>query len=70
MSGPKFRLGDPVRVINRESHHFDKVGRVTTIDKGDTEGYPFRVTGVSDEWPRWPLWYGPNELILAEQEQS
>lgn len=65
----KFRLGDPVRVINRLDIHWDAVGRVTTIDKS-TDGpndLVFRVSGLNSTTP---LWYGPNELILAEKEDS
>jgi hypothetical protein len=63
----KFRLGDSVRVINRRDYNFDKVGRVTTIDKSSPEGMSFRVTGID---PSWPLWYSPHELILAEKEDN
>jgi len=64
----KFRLGDTVRVINRSSFHFDEVGRVTAIDKTTSPiGWPFRISGLKSALP---LWYGPEELILAEQEQS
>jgi len=61
----KFRLGDTVRVINRTCRHFDKVGRITTVDKSGPL-YPFHVTGLQGS----ALWYGPDELILAEKEQS
>jgi hypothetical protein len=64
----KFRLGDTVRVINRGSFHFDEVGRVTAIDKTASPiGWPFRISGLNSSIP---LWYGPEELILAEKEDT
>ncbi|MNI91475.1 hypothetical protein D3C73_1491390 [compost metagenome] len=62
----KFRLGDTVRVIQRRSGYFDKVGRVTQIDKTG-RGLPFAVSGLHD---RGPVCYGAHELILAEKEDS
>ena len=62
----KFKLGDTVRVIQRSSGYFDKVGRVTQIDK--TGGrLPFAISGLHD---REPVCYGAHELILAEKEDS
>lgn len=61
----KFRLGDTVRVIDRADYHFDQVGRVTSIDKSPTAMMPFRITGLN---PISPLWYAPDELILADKE--
>lgn len=63
----KFKLGDPVRVIDRADYHFDQVGRVTAIDKSPAAMMPFRITGLN---PMSPLWYAPNELILAEKEDN
>jgi len=62
----KFRLGDTVRVINRNDYHWDRVGRITSICKDDRWAHPFHVNGLDSSIP---LWYGPEELILAEQEQ-
>ncbi|YCK81386.1 hypothetical protein M1D89_20300 [Arthrobacter sp. D3-18] len=66
----KFRLGDHVRVINRDSAYFDRVGRVTVIDKADTDGEPFGVIGLSRTYPQFRHWYGPEELTLAEKEDN
>lgn len=66
----KFKLGDHVRVIDRDSAYFDRVGRIATIDKQDTEGYPFGVVGLSKTWPRFKHWKAPHELILAEKEDN
>jgi hypothetical protein len=62
----KFRLGDTVRVINRTNYHFDRVGRITSRCKDPGWGWPFLVSGLDSSVP---LWYRPEELILAEQEQ-
>lgn len=59
----KFKLGDTVRVISRNDYHWDHVGRITSIRKSDKFKYPFHVSGLH---PNTPLWYGPNELILAD----
>lgn len=67
MSATKFRLGDTVRVINRNDYHWDRVGRITSICKDDTWPSPFHVTGLHS---LVPLWYGPEELILAEKEDN
>lgn len=70
MTAMKFKLGDPVRVIKRDSAYFDRVGRVTVIDKSGDDGYPFCVIGLSKTDPRFPRWYSPSELILAEKEDN
>jgi hypothetical protein len=54
-------------VINRRDYHWDRVGRITSICKDDTWPSPFHVAGLHSAVP---LWYGPEELILAEQEQQ
>jgi len=56
----KFRIGDPVRVIARNTGHFDDVGTVVDVDI--SQHFPFHVAGLEDH----ALWFGPNELILAE----
>jgi len=61
----KFKLGDVVRVINVRGYHFDRVGRITSICKSGDWEYPFHVSGLDSSVP---LWYGPEELILAEKE--
>ncbi|UKA59178.1 hypothetical protein [Arthrobacter sp. FW306-2-2C-D06B] len=63
----KFKLGDHVRVTDPRNGYFDQVGRITTIDKSDVEGLPYRVTGLSKVTP---LWLGPHELTLADPEQE
>lgn len=63
----KFRLGDTVRVINQCDYHWDSVGRITSICKDPRWNYPFHVTGLNSSIP---LWYAPEELILAEKEDS
>ena len=55
----KFRIGDPVRVIRRTDKFFDQVGTVSSIDGSDL---PFEVSGVCS----FKLWFGPDDLILAE----
>lgn len=57
----KFRIGDPVRVIARNTRHFDAVGTVVDVS---AQHYPFKIGGLTDA----PLWFGPHELILAEQQ--
>lgn len=56
----KFKIGDPVRIIARTCRYFDQVGTVEAINEG--LGFPFSIAGPEP----WPLWFGPNELILAE----
>lgn len=56
----KFKIGDPVRVIARGCSHFDQVGTVVDVDR--TQRFPFHISGLEDH----SLWFGPNELILAE----
>jgi uncharacterized protein YodC (DUF2158 family) len=53
----KFKIGDTVRVIARPCRWFDHVGTVA-----DTAANQFHVAGLEDA----PLWFHPNELILAE----
>jgi hypothetical protein len=60
----KFRKGDHVRVIARRSYHFDQVGTVAEIDS--SQHFSFGVSGLD----RPLLWYGPNELILAEHQMQ
>ena len=55
----KFRIGDPVRVIASPSRWFDHVGTVHDETAGQ-----FHVRGLTDA----PLWFHPNELILAEHQ--
>lgn len=65
MSATKFRLGDVVRVINQRDYHFDRVGRITSRCKDPRWRHSFHVSGLDSSIP---LWYAPEELILAEQE--
>lgn len=58
----KFRIGDPVRIIASPGRHFDAVGTVVDVDQ--TQHFPFAVTGLDASL----LWFGPNELILAEHQ--
>lgn len=67
MSATKFRLGDTVRVTNVRDYHCGRVGRITSICKDPTWAHSFHVAGLNSIVP---LWYGPEELILAEQEQQ
>ncbi|MDN4644945.1 hypothetical protein [Arthrobacter sp. PsM3] len=57
----KFKLGDPVRVIARNTRHFDAVGTVVDVS---AQHYPFQVGGLEGS----PLWFGPHELTLAEHQ--
>jgi hypothetical protein len=59
----KFKLGDPVRIIARPSRWFDVVGTVCDVDR-DHPTLPFQVAGLEDH----ALWFGHNELILAEHQ--
>lgn len=56
----KFRLNDHVRVIAHPSRLFDSVGTVTDVDPGAR--HQFRVEVLEG----FPLWFGPDELVLAE----
>jgi len=60
----KFKIGDPVRVIATPSRYFDSVGTIADVDPHHPS-LPYQVAGLSD-LP--PLWFGPNELILAEHQ--
>lgn len=59
----KFRIGDPVRIIATPSRYFDSVGTVIDVDRHHPL-LPYQVAGLADP----PLWFGPNELILAEHQ--
>ncbi|SDK79904.1 hypothetical protein [Arthrobacter sp. ok362] len=61
----KFKLGDPVRVIATPSRFFDMVGAVCDVDRHHPL-LPYQVTGLEGR----PLWFGPNELILAEHQME
>ncbi|QCB97133.1 hypothetical protein E5206_09475 [Arthrobacter sp. PAMC25564] len=58
----KFKLGDPVRIIARTCRYFDEAG--TIVDLDGSQQFPFHVAGLEDV----PLWFGPDELILAEHQ--
>ena len=55
----KFKIGDPVRVIASPCRYFDMVGTVHDEAAGE-----FHVKGLD----AGPLWFLPNELILAEHQ--
>ena len=57
----KFKLGDPVRIIATPSRYFDSVGTIADVDRNHPL-LPYQV----DLHEGRPLWFGPNELILAE----
>ena len=59
----KFKIGDPVRIIARTCSYFDRVGRVTDIVPD--AAHSFHVTMPGEH----PLWFGPNELVLAERPE-
>jgi len=61
----KFKLGDPVRVIANPSRYFDTVGTIADVDSHHPL-IPYQVAGLADP----PLWFGPNELILAEHQME
>ncbi len=56
----KFRIGDTVRIIANRCQHFDSVGTIAEIK--ENQSARFHVAGLEP----WPLWFEPNELILAE----
>jgi hypothetical protein len=58
----KFKVGDPVRVIAQRCQHFDQVGTIADVKEGQSA--QFHVAGLEP----WPLWFGPHELVLAEQQ--
>jgi hypothetical protein len=64
----KFKLGDHVRVIERTSSHFDKVGTVSEISSIQGHKLPFGLTGLTHGPER--VFFGPDELILAEAPQE
>jgi len=57
----KFKLNDPVRIIATPSRYFDTVGTITDVDR-DHPRLPYQVGILENR----PLWFGPEELILAE----
>jgi hypothetical protein len=59
----KFRENDPVRIIARGCRYFDQVGTVTAVVEGQDN--PFHVSGLEP----WALWFGANELVLAERPE-
>lgn len=56
----KFKPDDHVRIIAPDAACFDAVGLVSEVLPG--VAHPFRIQ-IPGEYPGW---YGPNELILAE----
>jgi len=59
----KFTLQDHVRVIKSPSSVFDRTGTVEVIAEG--QDHPFGVANLAP----WHLWFGPDELTLAEPPQ-
>lgn len=57
----KFRVTDPVRVIAAPCRYHDLTGIVGAIIV-DGPRNPYRVDGLEP----WPLWFGADELVLAE----
>lgn len=57
----KFKLGDHVRVIDRECKYFDQVGVIDATDDGE---FPFGVSGLGGHGGN--VWFRDHELILAE----
>jgi hypothetical protein len=60
----KFKIGDPVRIIARTCRYFDQVG--TVADIVPEADHSFRVAIPGEH----PLWFGPHELVLAEQQPT
>jgi len=58
----KFAIKDHVRVI-ATCNCFDKVGPIAKIDP--EADHPYAVSGLAP----WHLWFGPDELTLAEPPQ-
>lgn len=59
----KFALNDHVRVI-AQCRLFDRAGVVEVVTPGQDQ--PYGVAGLAP----WHLWFGPNELSLAETPQE
>ncbi|WNT44979.1 hypothetical protein SEA_ABBYDAISY_86 [Arthrobacter phage AbbyDaisy] len=60
----KFKTGDHVRVINQKSKYFDRVGKVEVDDRVNP---PCGVSGLDDGVV---IWFGPDDLILAEDPEQ
>lgn len=60
----KFKIGDHVRIIARTCRDFDRVGTVTDIVPDAAHSFHVTIPGEH------PLWFGPNELILAEYQPT
>lgn len=60
----KFKIGDPVRIIARTCRDFDRVGTVTDIVPDAVHSFHVTIPGEH------ALWFGPNELILAEHQPA
>lgn len=60
----KFKTGDPVRIIARSCRYFDQVGTITDIAPDAARSFHVTIPG------EYPLWFGPNELILAEHQPT
>jgi len=61
----KFKIGDPVRVTATPSRYFDSVGTIADVDPHHPL-LPYQVDGLDGR----PLWFGPQELILAEHQME
>jgi hypothetical protein len=56
----KFRAGDHVRIIHTPCAYFDRAATIAEVVDG--QAHPYRVDGLAP----WPLWFGADELTLAE----
>ena len=57
-----FKIGNRVRVTDRQCQYFDQVGEVRYIESGD---FPFGVAGFTEH--QGIVWFRAHEITLAER---